>query len=111
MQPSPYSVLVARIRQARRCRAHRKDGRACGCYAVQGAFVCRMHGGAAGQVKRKAAERLIEAGAYRALGAYLLSPSYRQDQELVGLAADRPVIEAFIEHSSRGDRYKDGQQL
>jgi hypothetical protein len=50
-------------RQARKCSAHRRDGRPCTQYAVNGALVCATHGGAAPQVKAAAAHRLAEAGA------------------------------------------------
>ncbi len=43
----------------RRCRAKAKStGARCARPAIAGAVVCRVHGGAAPQVKRKAAERL-----------------------------------------------------
>jgi hypothetical protein len=88
---------MARVRQARKCRARRKDGRPCGSYAVKGAYVCRMHGGAAGQVRRKAHERVIEAAAYRTLDAYLRSPAYQEAAARSALASDRPAVEAFAE--------------
>ena len=84
---------MARVRQARRCRAHRKDGQPCRCYAVTGAYVCRMHGAAAGQVKRKARERVIEASAGRTLAAWLASPAGREYQDRAALASDRPAVE------------------
>ena len=46
---------------AQKCEAKCKDGSDCGNYAIEGSNVCRMHGGAAPQVKRKAKERLAEA--------------------------------------------------
>lgn len=41
-----------------RCRGTNRRGTQCGRHAVPGAAVCRMHGGAAPQVQRKAALRL-----------------------------------------------------
>jgi len=44
------------------CTAMAKStGKRCRCPAIPGGTVCRFHGGAASQVKRKAAERLREA--------------------------------------------------
>jgi hypothetical protein len=42
-----------------RCNATRPDGRRCKREAEDGAVVCDQHGGAAPQVRRRAAERLI----------------------------------------------------
>lgn len=53
----------------RRCRARRKDGQPCRCWAIRGGYVCRVHGGAAPQVRRKAAERLLSAKIYREMYA------------------------------------------
>lgn len=44
-----------------RCSATNRQGNQCGKAAIKGGSVCRMHGGAAPQVQRKAAERLAEA--------------------------------------------------
>jgi hypothetical protein len=43
-----------------KCKARRRDGTPCGAYAVKGTTVCRMHGGAAPQVREKANRRLFE---------------------------------------------------
>lgn len=50
-------VDVARVRQARRCRARRRDGQPCRAWAMEDGVVCRAHGGAAGQVKAAARKR------------------------------------------------------
>src|SRR6266581_3554319 len=60
---------MARKRQARRCRAHNRRGAPCGNFAVLGADVCRMHGGAATQVRRAARHALANDGAERLLGS------------------------------------------
>jgi hypothetical protein len=44
----------------RRCKAHSRSGKQCGNAPIMGGMVCRMHGGSAPQVKRKAAERLAD---------------------------------------------------
>jgi hypothetical protein len=43
---------------SRKCSARRRDGQPCGCWAIRGGTVCRVHGGAAPQVRRKARDRL-----------------------------------------------------
>ena len=88
---------MARTRQARRCRAHRKDGQPCGCYAVTGTYVCRMHSGTAPQVLRKARERALEAAAWRALAAWSRSPAGREAADRAALASDRFVIRMLAE--------------
>ena len=42
-----------------RCTATNRQGKRCGRWPIQGGFVCRLHGGAAPQVKAKALERLM----------------------------------------------------
>lgn len=44
-----------------KCVARKKDGTPCQRPPIRGAAVCRMHGGAAPQVQRKAAERIAHA--------------------------------------------------
>jgi len=51
---------VARVRQARRCHAHRSDGKPCRAWAITGGYVCMAHGGAAPQVRQEAAIRRFE---------------------------------------------------
>ncbi len=47
--------------ESRRCTARSKQTRnRCGRMAIPGGFVCKFHGGATKQVKRKAAERIRE---------------------------------------------------
>ena len=50
------------LSESQRCTAHSsRTGEPCKKYAVRGTTVCRSHGAAAGQVQRKAAERIAEA--------------------------------------------------
>lgn len=59
---------MPRKRQARPCGAHRKrDGAPCGCWAMIGATTCRLHGGAAPQVRRAARRRIEDERARRVL--------------------------------------------
>lgn len=44
---------------AARCKATNRQGKGCGNRPIPGGTVCRMHGGAAPQVKAKAMERLM----------------------------------------------------
>jgi hypothetical protein len=77
---------MSRIRQARKCPAHRRDGKPCQEWAMNGARVCWMHGGAAPQVRRIARERQIEVLAYRAVVSLSSSPAWREHQQLVDAA-------------------------
>lgn len=60
--PSGEPPILVRRRPVRPgttwCHAHRRDGLPCGNHPIRGATVCRMHGGAAPQMRRKAAEQL-----------------------------------------------------
>lgn len=60
---------MAKVRQARRCRAKRTNGEPCKAYAVLGATVCRAHGAAAAQVRHAAYEARCEAWARRYFNA------------------------------------------
>ena len=59
-----------------------KTASQCGCYAINGGRVCRIHGGAAPQVRRKADERLLMARAYRIMVTLTNSPSYREHEAM-----------------------------
>jgi hypothetical protein len=49
-----------------KCTAHNRAGKRCGNFVVEGATVCRMHGGAAPQVKRAAHARAARLEAHAA---------------------------------------------
>jgi hypothetical protein len=54
----------------RQCTARTRSGRQCRRSAIKGGTVCRVHGGAAGQVKLAAARRSAEAEALAAFERY-----------------------------------------
>jgi hypothetical protein len=60
---------LAEVGRPRRCRARRRDGKRCRAWAIRGGYVCRMHGGAAPQVRAKARARLESARIVRELAA------------------------------------------
>ncbi|MCT7365936.1 hypothetical protein [Mycolicibacterium llatzerense] len=62
-------------RPERRCVAHKKNGDRCRKFAIEGATVCRVHGGASGHVRRAAKARLDNAADLMA-------------QKLLGIAID-----------------------
>lgn len=57
-----------------KCERHKTNGEPCRSWAIKGANVCRVHGGAAGQVKRKAAARRAEQAARAAIGKLTITP-------------------------------------
>lgn len=67
--------------RARRCKAHRKNGVQCKRVAINGATVCRMHGGAARHVKNAARARLQNA-------------ADRMARELLKMAVDDNVADS-----------------
>ena len=97
-------VTEATIRWAVRCRGHRKDGSRCKRWSTRGAFVCASHGARAPQVRRAARLRLTEVAVARTFAAWSSSPAALEHRELMALAADRPVIEAFAERLGRTAR-------
>jgi hypothetical protein len=64
---------VARKRQARKCKGHRRDGEPCGNYAMTGGLVCTMHGGKSPQALAAAERRVTEEKA-QALAARFVIP-------------------------------------
>lgn len=73
------------------CTAHTQSGRACRAHAITGARVCRMHGGAAPQV-REAAKRRIMAAA-DPIAAMLISMALdKKIEPAVRAAAGRDLL-------------------
>lgn len=67
--------------KAKRCKAHRKNGNQCLKAAIDGATVCRTHGGAAAHVQRAAKARLENA-------------ADRMAKELLGIAIDEKTSDS-----------------
>lgn len=57
-------------RQAVKCRGHKTNGDPCPNWAMNGQLVCHAHGGRAAKAKAKAAERIAEQKAIRAVETY-----------------------------------------
>lgn len=91
---------MARVRQARKCRAHRRDGQPCGNYAINGGRVCRKHGGGAPQVRRKADERVLMARAYALMVTLMNSPSEREHAEMREQAFRRRAAARLLESAA-----------
>lgn len=74
------------------CKAHRRNGEPCKNAAMNGSTVCRMHGGAAPQVRRRAQQRILEASDRAAFRLVQMM----QDKSLpaaVQLAAARDLLD------------------
>lgn len=50
-----------------KCTAHKTDGTLCAAWAIKGASVCRVHGGSIPAVRAKAAQRVADAKAEKAM--------------------------------------------
>lgn len=57
---TPMDQRTHRTPHPRRCRAHKRDGSACGRWAIAGGTVCPSHGGRAPQVRSAAQLRLAD---------------------------------------------------
>lgn len=57
---------MARMRQARRCKARRSNGQPCRAWAISGGYVCSAHGGRARHVRHAARVREAERTLHRA---------------------------------------------
>jgi len=80
----------------KRCRATNRGGRPCGQPPVPGALVCHYHGGAAGQVKRKAAVRVAEAKARTILDGDRVTPVTDPLTALSELAGEVMAFKVYL---------------
>ncbi len=80
------------------CTATNAEGEPCRAYAIRGSNVCYVHGGAAPQVKRAAAVRLVMASDW--LIEELLTIARSSDDEKVKLAA----INSALDRAGLGTR-------
>lgn len=72
----------------RRCAGHSSQtGEPCKKWPIAGSTVCRWHGGAAPQVKRKAEERI----------AAMVFPALKRVETLIGAEDDEEISEAGLE--------------
>jgi hypothetical protein len=85
--------VARRPGRAVRCRARAKStGQPCGCYAIVGASVCRVHGGGSQRVRRAANLRLLQEWAVRSSEAQTAAHRRR----LVAWHADRIIATAEV---------------
>ena len=73
------------------CSAKRSNGEPCKAKAIRGGTVCRMHGGAAPQVKQKAMERILAAADPAA--AELVRLAKEAESESVRLQAIKDLLD------------------
>ena len=91
------------------CRAHKRSGAQCGNPPMSGGMVCRMHGGSAPQVKRKAAERLLDMQS-PALARLLEliqqtefpSTAYQAVRDVLDRTMGRPQESVELQHTGHG---------
>lgn len=77
------------------CKAHRNDGTPCRSYPVHGARVCRLHGGAAPQVKAKAEERAFSNKLERVMRFSIGDPTPRHR----GMSPEEHMLETLAQAS------------
>lgn len=99
------------------CVATRKDGAPCKSWAIHGATVCRMHGGATRHVKAKAAARVAERTMTRTLGRLTIVPVANPLEALAQLAGEvlawKELCAGYVAHLEelRYDGDRSGEQI
>lgn len=86
------------IPENEKCKGRNRFGEPCGNYPIEGAVVCRVHGGSAPQVKRKAQERIAMA---QDDAASLLVQFMSSDK--VPFAERRRCAEFLLTYETRND--------
>ena len=77
--------------QARRCNGHKRTGERCGNFAIQGATVCRYHGGSTRHIKNAARVRLENAA--ERMASNLLRLGENAESETVQLSATNSALD------------------
>ena len=81
VKEDPPRCGPAPLDHMRLCGSRRRDGGPCRQPPIRGAATCRLHGGSAPQVRRRAAERVVEARAVTGIvrqASRSLAPDERQ---------------------------------
>ena len=78
------------------CKATTRQGRRCGGQAIEGAAVCRMHGGAAPQVRNAAQARIV---LEKLLDPALAELAKLLNQKKVPAAVKRQAIDSILDRN------------
>lgn len=78
------------------CRATNRRGKQCENWPTPGATVCRNHGGAAPQVKEKAAQRVAMAKAQTVVGRLKITPTDDAVSELQRIAGETVALKDYL---------------
>lgn len=80
------------MKDERKCKARRRDGKPCSRWAISGSTVCASHGGRAPQVKAAAHRRIVEADALATLAYQGIKPIGDPIEELGKLASETSAM-------------------
>ena len=81
----------------RRCQATgKRSGERCHNWAIQGATVCRMHGGGAKQVRAAAKRRLAEQAVMRTLTEMEIEPLGDPIEAMIGMAEEAQAMRKLL---------------
>jgi hypothetical protein len=102
VREEPPRCGPAPLDHMRLCGARRRDGGLCRQPPIRGAATCRLHGGSAPQVRRRAAERVVEARAIELARQYgvprEISPLEALTEELARTQGHVDWLAAQLDH-------------